>query len=305
MTSQISDSELERKSIEELSKMLADETLFPLDDDTKSDLILRITEVIIRKESKTDEQHETERVAFWARLIVNHGNKLPIRLEDVLKKDNVIDEKKQFSSFKYHETLTKMIIRRIAIVVVILLFMGNTISTYAFNYNFLNVIIGYTSDVFNKRLVTKSSNEEENHSGILLQDIDSNMYESFQDALNVYGITEVKAPLWIPSNYNYAGVQLSDTSDRDIIVSVYKSGEKMIVVTVINYSEIPSGQTRTFEKSEGSPLIFTYNGIDHYIFSNLEKITATWINGLTECDIHGDISLEEIKLMIESMYMED
>jgi hypothetical protein len=37
----------------------------------------------------------------------------------------------------------------------------------------------------------------------------------------------------------------------------------------------------------------------------MDKVVATWVDGMTECDIHGDISADEIKIMINSMYTED
>jgi hypothetical protein len=86
MSCELTDAELESKSITELQAMLADEKLLPLDDETNTDYIIRITEVIIRKENKPAEQREAERVAFWTRFLERYGDEIPIRLEDVLSK---------------------------------------------------------------------------------------------------------------------------------------------------------------------------------------------------------------------------
>ncbi|WP_066716856.1 DUF4367 domain-containing protein [Clostridium sp. Marseille-P299] len=306
MSSQISVTELEKKTVEELREMLADENILPLDDVLNSDLILKITEVIIKKENKTDDQRETERIAFWARLLINHGDKLPIRLDDVVKRRNVTTTKQEYLGWNYSEVLHRVKFRRFAAVaaVILLLLMGNTISAYAFNFNILQTIAGFTDNVFHKTFVSME-NEEITHLSVLPEKIESSTYESFQDALDVYGISEVKEPTWLPSNYQFVGVQVSDTSEYDIIASIYKNEEKSITVTVIKYSEIPSGQTRSFEKSEGTPFIFSYNGIDHYIFSNVDKTMVTWTIGMNECDVQGDVSFDEMKSILESMYMED
>lgn len=305
MADKISIAEFEGKTIEELREILEDEVLLSLDDQSNVDLILKITELIIEKENKTEEQQENERVAFWARLLAQNGNRLPIRLEDVIEKRTVSIFKPRF---RYHKALVYTTVRRVvaAVVVILALFIGNTVLVQAFNLNVLHVITKFTDNLFNKTFVSEE-NEDNIRPDIGAQPdgINSNTYESLQDALEVYGISEIQAPDWLPDNYHFTGVQVSYTSERDIIASIYENGDKSIVINVIKYSESPSDQTRAYEKSKGTPFILSYNGVDHYIFSNLDKTVATWTNGMSECDIQGDVSLEEMKTIIKSMYKKD
>ena len=43
------------------------------------------------------------------------------------------------------------------------------------------------------------------------------------------------------------------------------------------------------------------DGVEYYIFSNTETLQATWAFGEFECIIIGQITLEEMKTMIDSI----
>jgi hypothetical protein len=98
---------------------------------------------------------------------------------------------------------------------------------------------------------------------------------------------------------------VSDMPGRAKVLSVYTNGEREITISVISYSQILNEYSRDIEKSEGTPVVYNYNGMDFYIFSNLEMLVATWIDGMRDCDIQGNISEDEIKTIINSMYSED
>ena len=42
-------------------------------------------------------------------------------------------------------------------------------------------------------------------------------------------------------------------------------------------------------------------GIQYYIFSNMDQIKAVWIIDSYQCSIVGDVTMEEIKHMIDSI----
>lgn len=44
------------------------------------------------------------------------------------------------------------------------------------------------------------------------------------------------------------------------------------------------------------------NHISHYIMGNMERNTAVWRNGPTECSLHGFLSPDTLKRMIDSIY---
>lgn len=57
-----------------------------------------------------------------------------------------------------------------------------------------------------------------------------------------------------------------------------------------------------YEKDDTAIEVYTVNGIDHYIMSNLEFETVAWRNGNAECWFGGRITVDEAKRMIDSIY---
>jgi len=77
--------DIENKSVEDLQAILADNELLYSDDDSVDNLIIAVTEAIIKKENKTPSQREKERADFWTSFLDRYGDVVPIRLDDVLK----------------------------------------------------------------------------------------------------------------------------------------------------------------------------------------------------------------------------
>ena len=47
--------------------------------------------------------------------------------------------------------------------------------------------------------------------------------------------------------------------------------------------------------------IYSHENIDYYIFSNLDQNRVAWMTASYECYISGELSIEDIKLMIDSI----
>ena len=81
-------------------------------------------------------------------------------------------------------------------------------------------------------------------------------------------------------------------------VAMYMGENGMLMITV--QSHIGSDPER-IEISEDLLETYKVSEIDYYIFSNIDQIRAVWINGSYECSVSGNITMEEIKLMIDSI----
>jgi hypothetical protein len=289
----VAEGDLENKTIEELRAMLADDELLPLDDDANADLILKITEVIIKKEGKTAEQRETELESFWTGLLSRHGDKIPIRLDDVVRK-----QKRRFPANRLPVPKAARILAA-AVLFVIVLLAGNTIAVNALNVNILQAIVGFSDEWFNKTILSPES-----PGSVVAGDMDPSKYASYQEALNDLGIVRPKAPGWLPDGFHFVSVEIGKLPDRTMILAIYENSERVIIVKVISYSQPLQEFQRSFAKDAGPPESYWHNGIEHYIFFNQEKTVATWLDGMSDCDIQGDISVAEIKAIINSMATE-
>lgn len=63
------------------------------------------------------------------------------------------------------------------------------------------------------------------------------------------------------------------------------------------YAEV----SNIYEKDNTKVTIYQKNGIDYYLLSNLNTNTAIWKNDSFECQIDGDISIDELKQIIDSI----
>ena len=58
----------------------------------------------------------------------------------------------------------------------------------------------------------------------------------------------------------------------------------------------------TWEKDNSTVIEFPCNGITHYIIVNNGFVGVHWYSGLFEAAVFGDISIEEAKKIVKSIY---
>lgn len=81
--------------------------------------------------------------------------------------------------------------------------------------------------------------------------------------------------------------------------ALFLSGENMIRYSVI----CTSGERQiNYHKNNDNAEIFEYKGVTHYIIINSSKTSTIWVNDGVECSIVGDISTDELKIIIISIY---
>lgn len=81
-------------------------------------------------------------------------------------------------------------------------------------------------------------------------------------------------------------------------IASYKNGDRNIMISVVVYD----GADPTHFESDGEYTeIYNANGIDYYIFYNNSYICAAWNQGYYDCCISGEISVDALKKMIDSI----
>jgi hypothetical protein len=298
--------QLESKSIEELREMLADERLLAMDDTESNKMIFEIAEAIHAKEGKSEALLEAERVRFWAGLVARYGDKMPIKLDDVVRKRKAsmvaLSASSKHMRFSDHFQTHKHVRRfAIAAMIVVVILAGNAALAYAFNVNALQATVSFSDALFIKAFAPAEDvvNTPTPQIGSLAE------FASFQEALTAFGITRPYAPKYLPAGFEFDTAQAMERPDYVKIAAQYLNGEKGVTITVTSYSTVPNGHLSSIEKSSGTPDIYSSFGIEFYIFANIDNIVATWVDGMTDCNIQGNVSTEEMKSIIDSMYIED
>lgn len=122
--------------------------------------------------------------------------------------------------------------------------------------------------------------------------------ESLQAALNQHMIDEKLVPTWLPEGYANKNMQVVDSPRERTFYAVYDNNETELIIKI---RQVIGTQANQIEKNNDLLEVYVVDGVEYYIFSNTETLQAAWVIGEFECIIIGQITLEEMKMMINSI----
>ena len=123
-------------------------------------------------------------------------------------------------------------------------------------------------------------------------------YSSLQDVLLANNRDAKIVPMWIPERFTLIKVEKDITPVQECYTAFYSNGESPLRIRVQSYT---NGDPEKIEINEELLELYEKSGIQYYIFSNMDQIRAVWIIDSYQCNISGDLSIEEIKSMIDSI----
>ena len=124
----------------------------------------------------------------------------------------------------------------------------------------------------------------------------------WQENLNIYGIPSSVLPTKIPEGFE---LQEWDVDEQKVsgdieFFAFYTKDEISFAISVIRYSRLKSSN---IEKGNATVEKYKVNGITYYLFENLSQRVVAWYVDNMECTIYGDISIDDLKMMINSIEM--
>ena len=119
------------------------------------------------------------------------------------------------------------------------------------------------------------------------------------NALKQNGIEELLFPTWLPEGFILDEQQIFLETPMTIN-AVYMYRDRVLVISIKEI--IDNYKTGWAEIDEGETGEYVKNGITHYIFSNYDTVISTWHIEKYLVRISGDVSNEEMKKMIDSVY---
>lgn len=182
--------------------------------------------------------------------------------------------------------LLRSLTAAVAVLAVIIL---GTATAKAFGLDIWEAVVAWTQETFHFDLGGQADAPDAD--GALA-------FDSLQAALDNAGIKEALVPTWIPEGYQLMDIQTESTPLQNIYCSVYQSEENVLKITVHNYLETTP---EYIEQSEDFLEVYEVSGISYYLFLNNARAQAVWINGPYECYIFGNVTINELKLMIDSI----
>lgn len=175
---------------------------------------------------------------------------------------------------------------RIAAATVALLF-ALMVGVQASGLDVFGVLAQWTNETFHFR--TKSEIQSEN-------------YQLFLDELNKNKISKEHAPTWFPSGF-LASEPFIENSDShtSVKISFFNAENNSFSISIDHYTSQMELEDGAFEKDNIPVEAYLSHGKTFYIFSNESFIMATWTDGALSESIWGNLSLEDLKAIIDSI----
>lgn len=190
----------------------------------------------------------------------------------------------------------------VAAAIAVLVVLGSLVTAQALGIDVFGAIARWTDETFH--FSASSQNEADSDADIQNSTDQSpdGEYTSLQDALDACGIKQSVIPQQLPNGFELAKVSVYSLPSQVEIEAIYTSNDRIFSLTIFRYnSPDVVGQT-IFEKDSEDMILYNKNGITYYIMSNNQQLTAVWMpQELLTCTITGDLSIEEIKNLLDSV----
>ena len=266
-------------STEDLQRLLREDASKPVGEESDTDLLLYVMEVLAKRRKERNEGKSPEEALESFKQKYNTENEISSDSESVPVAP------KRRSTGRWIQGLA-------AAAAILVFIIGGSITAQAMGFDLWEIIAKWTQETF--------------HFGYAGQADESDApspdfgypCSSLQEELDNYGIKTNLVPTWIPDGYTEVDVQFEETPMQMRFAAKYQFGEKNIRIRIVEY--LSSAPTQ-IEQSDSLLEIYTSNGIDYYIMNNYDLLKAVWINKNYECYIIGPLTVSEIKEIIDSI----
>lgn len=205
-----------------------------------------------------------------------HERFAPLFEDDV----KLVAEKKKPSRFRRS-------LARIAIIVAALC--AFVFTAQASGLDIIGAIARWTSEQFS--FVKTDEEKDERMEGL--------SYTSLDAALIDAGITEQLGPAWFPEGTELKELRVKEDTGIIGFFASYAVDDEEFFVSIRSATDTPYMET---EINGANVEIYTVGEIDHHIMTDVKQKKATWNNGTWECRISGNISHDDLLMMIDSIY---
>ena len=123
-------------------------------------------------------------------------------------------------------------------------------------------------------------------------------HSSLYEAIAVMEGKTNLVPTWIPEEYELTEIQIVESPLQRKYVALYLNEEKTLKISIQLYLDT---YPEKIEQSDGYINTIEYNGRSYYIFMDNSKLRAAWMSGYYECYISGELTIEQLAQMINSI----
>lgn len=280
---------IRKLSTEQLEQLLAqDFDLYKESGTENNEYVLQILEVLEEREKSQSPNHLSDVDEAWKEFHTRYNgadSSDQSLFADILTDGHVGREKsrKQRRVFSKHQIVA-------AIISILMLAM---MIPAALGCNLMEIIGQWTATNFSFNYGTYKKPDLENNSYASDQ-----IFDNLQQALDYYDIQAIKEPVNIPNGFVQDSISAAANEKSTSVDAYYICEDKTIAINITKFTE---PRKYIYEKDETTVEKYYVNNICHYIFQNNGRVIATWAIEGIEASIHGDISVESMKELINSM----
>ena len=283
----------EQLSTEELNNLLAQDFAAMDEEGPDVDYIMAIMEVINKREQAAEHQSDVD--AAWKNFQEQYqGQAAAFDRSNNCEADSSHRDQSSSTppSSKKSHTL-----RLLLIAVIMIALLGGTASGFG---RVFQAVVNWTAETFG----FETPYGEKAFTEPVMQ---SDPYINLRSAVAEYTNLPV-IPHWAPEGtvkVDNTDVQTTERKESVLLSGFYQIGTQQFIIRIQIHDKNPPKYKDSYQW-DNSYTTITHNAgsISHDIVQNAKTATAAWTNKNVECMIQGDLSVEELEMMIDSIYEE-
>ena len=186
--------------------------------------------------------------------------------------------------------------------IAVLVVLGSLVTAQALGIDVFGAIARWTDETFRFTSSLQNSADTDSDTQNSNKQSPDGEYTSLRDALDACGINQSIVPKWLPEGFELAKVSVSSQPSPMSIRAKYTFGNRNFSLIIFLYDSTDAVDCTVFEKDSATVTTYERGELTYYIMSNNQRLTAAWMpEDLIICAIMGDLTVEEIEAIIDSM----
>lgn len=293
--------QLEQLSTEELEELLRLDFDAPKNNALSTDDILRILDVIEKRECSDQAENAAEVERAWESFQKDY---MPTAGdEDSLHEEDAAGEIPREGGPAVPHRSPRHRIFRTSLIAAIIVLLSLMLAAQVAGINLFKLIGTWTEETFH---LTNSTGVMENREPASSISGSTNadgkiQYDSLSDALEDNGVSANTIPSWWPAGFSLSQLSVSQMQNTTIIYCLYEKEDESYTFSVRMLTAQENDPT-IYEKDGNTVIQYKKGGVIHYIISNINTAQAIWTDDSTIYTISGQLTKTEIEKMIDSIY---
>ena len=254
---------------EELEEILRLDAEMPEGQESDTDKILYIMEVLTERNKNN-----------------SHTGKTALEAYESFKQNYMPETDNQIIPMKTKRRGSLWVRGLAAAMAVVVILIAGSVTAKAFGFDIWKAVVQWTQETFH---FGNWGNSDPNN---------NRSYSSLQEALEQGNVPTWLVPTYLPEGFNLADVHVGQTPAKKRYTAIYTKGKESLRITVQDHLD---GDPIYVEQSDGLVEEYEAAGVTYYLFDNNKQVQAVWIVDSYECYVSGNVTIEELKIMISSI----